>query len=184
MNNSLVNSAFNDLSLLEFENHTIDELFIAFEKLFPSFEDERVYDSLKAVLRKFVEKFPICDNEFKYRTFFSWSGLMILEMMLFLEENSALVLPRSQITDQKCAPIVRIFSDKSNKFIMARELLRAMKQENMNVTTFEEEVLVMPWLSTFTYKVQPVRRIFQINQSIFRLKQWNSFHRLERCHGD
>lgn len=49
-------------------------------------------------------------------------------------------------------PVVRVFEDKPNKLIMCHELLEVMKQEDMDVSSLEKEVLAMPKLATFTYQ--------------------------------
>lgn len=137
----------NPLLQLEFKKHTFEELFVQWKQINPLFEMESIHDSLQDLLKKFIARNPIRDNEDVFKRVFAWSQLVVLQLDIFVRDCETLFKPKPSTK-----PIVRIFDDKPNKLIMAYELLDAMKQAQMDVSKLEEEVLEMPELSTFTYQ--------------------------------
>ncbi|CCD67822.2 RING-type domain-containing protein [Caenorhabditis elegans] len=137
---------------LKFNEYTFEEMFTQWKKISKFFEMSSVHDSLQEVLRNFAAKIPIRDNELVYNRMFAWSKCIVLEVEKFIHENQMWFYPRFAFNEKNYTPVVRIFADKPNKLIMAHELLVVMKQEHMDVSSFEKEVLEMPKLATFTFQ--------------------------------
>ncbi|CAO4377046.1 unnamed protein product [Caenorhabditis nigoni] len=94
------------------------------------------------ILRKYNEKYPITENKDDYIKMLSWIGIVARMLEDFMIHS----IPSST------KATVRLFSAGKDNFVMAHELLQSLKNKNLDVSGFEEEVLGMPKLSTFDFR--------------------------------
>ncbi|CAP34822.1 Protein CBG17014 [Caenorhabditis briggsae] len=96
------------------------------------------------MLKSFDEKYPIAKNKQFYTQMFSW---VVTVGKLFKK-----VLEESFMSADDSKATVRLFKIGKDSFVMAHELLQSMKNKNMDVSEFEEEVLQMSNLATFNFR--------------------------------
>ncbi|EFO98040.1 hypothetical protein CRE_20047 [Caenorhabditis remanei] len=80
----------------------------------------------------------------------NWIGFIMKGIENFVKKESINLPPLNSASLTK--PIIRLFSIDKNHFVMADELLKTMKNCNIDVSGFEEEVFGMKELSTFTFR--------------------------------
>ncbi|CAO4377031.1 unnamed protein product [Caenorhabditis nigoni] len=120
----------------------VEEVNAHWTKMFVSDKDAAadVYEIFKA----YTEKYPLAANRDDYLMMLSWIGIVSKELEDFLT-NSITSMTNSKAT-------VRLFSAGKENFVMAHELLQSLKNKNLDVSGFEEEVLGMPKLSTLEFR--------------------------------
>ncbi|PIC23566.1 hypothetical protein B9Z55_017229 [Caenorhabditis nigoni] len=97
-----------------------------------------VYETLRA----YNEKYPITENKDDYIKMLSWIGIVARMLEDFMIRSIPL----------NTKATVRLFSVGKDNFVMAHELLQSLKNKNLDVSGFEEEVLGMPKLSTLEFR--------------------------------
>ncbi|KAF1765254.1 hypothetical protein GCK72_005206 [Caenorhabditis remanei] len=106
-------------------------------------------DLVYNMLMKFKRKYPV-KNDLKYHKIIVWIGAVIRHFKIFMKKNSVDLAPFNETTEKKA--IVRMFTIANNHFLMAHELLKTLKDQKMDVSGIEQEVLRMPELSTLTFR--------------------------------
>ncbi|CAP20608.2 Protein CBG23864 [Caenorhabditis briggsae] len=110
----------------------------------PDFSNVESTDGSYEMLKSFDEKYPIAKNKQFYTQMFSW---VVTVGKLFKK-----VLEESFMSADDSKATVRLFKIGKDSFVMAHELLQSMKNKNMDVSEFEEEVLQMSNLATFNFR--------------------------------
>ncbi|PIC23661.1 hypothetical protein B9Z55_017283 [Caenorhabditis nigoni] len=101
-------------------------------------------DGYYEILRSFDEKYPMAKNKQFYARMLSWISTVV---KLF---ESVLEVGYMSADDSKAT--VRLFKIGKDSYVMAHELLQSMKNKNMDVSEFEDEVLKMANLATFNFR--------------------------------
>ncbi|CAO4377123.1 unnamed protein product [Caenorhabditis nigoni] len=110
----------------------------------PDFSNVGSTDGSYEMLKSFDEKYPIAKNKQFYTRMFSW---VMTVGKLFNK-----VLEKSFMSADDSKATVRLFKIGKDSYVMAHELLQSMKNKNMDVSEFEEEVLQMSNLATFNFR--------------------------------
>ncbi|PIC23567.1 hypothetical protein B9Z55_017230 [Caenorhabditis nigoni] len=106
--------------------------------------DKDAADSVYEIFKSYTEKYPLAENRDDYIMIFSWIKIVSEELKKFMTTTI------QSMTNSKAT--VRLFSAGKDNFVMAHELLQSLKNKNMDVSGFEEEVLGMPKLSTLEFR--------------------------------
>ncbi|CAO4377047.1 unnamed protein product [Caenorhabditis nigoni] len=106
--------------------------------------DKDVADSVYEIFKSYTEKYPLAGNRDDYIMIFSWIKIVSEELKKFMTTTI------QSMTNSKAT--VRLFSAGKDNFVMAHELLKSLKNKNLDVSGFEKEVLGMPKLSTFEFR--------------------------------
>ncbi|PIC23604.1 hypothetical protein B9Z55_017253 [Caenorhabditis nigoni] len=101
-------------------------------------------DGSYEILKSFDEKYPMAKNRQFYARMFSWIATVGKLFNKVLEESFM------SADDSKAT--VRLLKNGKDSYVMAHELLQSMKNKNMDVSEFEEEVLKMSNLATFNFR--------------------------------
>ncbi|EFO88594.1 hypothetical protein CRE_13672 [Caenorhabditis remanei] len=80
----------------------------------------------------------------------NWIGFIMKGIENFVKKESIHLPPLNSVSLTK--PVIRLFSIDKNHFVMVDELLKTLKNCNIDVTGFEKEVFGMKELSTFTFR--------------------------------
>ncbi|PIC11969.1 hypothetical protein B9Z55_028730 [Caenorhabditis nigoni] len=96
------------------------------------------------ILKFCDESYPMAENKKFYARMISWIATV---GKLFHK-----VLKDSFMSTDESKATVRLFKIGKDSYVMAHELLRSMKNKNMDVSEFEEEVLAMSNLATFNFR--------------------------------
>ncbi|PIC23548.1 hypothetical protein B9Z55_017220 [Caenorhabditis nigoni] len=94
------------------------------------------------IFKSYTEKYPLAENRDDYLLMVSYIGAVARTLQEFMTES----IPSST------KATVRLFSAGKDNFVMAHELLQSLKNKNLDVSGFEEEVLGMPKLSTLEFR--------------------------------
>ncbi|CAP34824.2 Protein CBG17016 [Caenorhabditis briggsae] len=109
----------------------------------PTIEVEST-DGCYEILKSFDKKYPIAKNKTFYARMFSWIATVGIQFKSILEE--------SFISADDSKATVRLFKIGKESYVMAHELLQSMKNKNMDVSEFEDEILQMTNLATFNFR--------------------------------
>ncbi|UMM32669.1 hypothetical protein L5515_006383 [Caenorhabditis briggsae] len=109
----------------------------------PTIEVEST-DGCYEILKSFDEKYPIAKNKTFYARMFSWIATVGIQFKIILEESFM------SADDSKAT--VRLFKIGKESYVMAHELLQSMKNKNMDVSEFEDEILQITNLATFNFR--------------------------------
>ncbi|CAO4377030.1 unnamed protein product [Caenorhabditis nigoni] len=94
------------------------------------------------IFKSYTEKYPLAENRDDYLLMVSYIGAVARTLQEFMTES---IPSNTKAT-------VRLFSAGKDNFVMAHELLQSLKNKNLDVSGFEEEVLGMPKLSTLEFR--------------------------------
>ncbi|CAO4377003.1 unnamed protein product [Caenorhabditis nigoni] len=104
--------------------------------------ESQTAEDMYEVVERFTETFPMEENKTDYGNMFSWIISTIRLFLDFIENN----FPATE------KATVRLFITGNENYVMAHELLQSLKNKDLDVSGFEEEVLKMPALSTFEFR--------------------------------
>ncbi|PIC23549.1 hypothetical protein B9Z55_017221 [Caenorhabditis nigoni] len=106
------------------------------------FSDKDAADGVYKIFKAYTEMYAISEHKKDYIMMVSWIGIVAT----LLEDFMANSIPSNT------KATVRLFSAGKDNFVMAHELLQSLKNKNLDVSGFEEEVLGMPKLSTLEFR--------------------------------
>ncbi|CAO4386596.1 unnamed protein product [Caenorhabditis nigoni] len=101
-------------------------------------------DAIYGILKICDEAYPMAENKKFYAQMISWIG-SVGKLFHTVLKDSFMSTDDSKAT-------VRLFKIGKDSYVMAHELLQSMKNKNMDVSEFEEEVLEMSNLATFNFR--------------------------------
>ncbi|EFO97961.1 hypothetical protein CRE_17608 [Caenorhabditis remanei] len=107
-------------------------------------------DVILACMEEIIEKYPVRKYSAELSRILAWVGLVMEAIENYVEKESIHLPPINSVSLTK--PVIRLFSIDKNHFVMADELLKTLKNCNIDVSGFEKNVFGMKELSTFTFR--------------------------------
>ncbi|ULT86867.1 hypothetical protein L3Y34_006532 [Caenorhabditis briggsae] len=99
-------------------------------------------EDMYEVVERYMETFPLEENKADYGHMFTWIISAVRFFLNFVEKNFP-------VTEKAT---VRLFVTGKENYVMAHELLQSLKNKNLDVSGFEEEIQRMPALSTLEFR--------------------------------
>ncbi|EFO97745.1 hypothetical protein CRE_15902 [Caenorhabditis remanei] len=109
-----------------------------------------IRDTISELFEEIIESYPTEKYSLELSQIVTWIGFILEAIEVYLRKESIHLPPLNSVSLTK--PVIRLFSIDKNHFVMAHELLKTLKNHNIDVSEFEKEVLGMPKLSTFTFR--------------------------------
>ncbi|KAF1754318.1 hypothetical protein GCK72_020878 [Caenorhabditis remanei] len=107
-------------------------------------------DFILGCMEDIVEQYPVKKYSAELSRILAGVALVMEAVEDFVRNESIHLPPLNSVPLTK--PVIRLFSIDKNRFVMAHELLKTLKNCNIDVSGFEKEVNGMPKLSTFTFR--------------------------------
>ncbi|KAF1754321.1 hypothetical protein GCK72_020881 [Caenorhabditis remanei] len=107
-------------------------------------------DLILNCMEDIIEKYPVKKYSAELSRILAGVALVMGAVQDFVRKESIHLPPLNSVSLTK--PVIRLFSIDKNHFVMAHELLKTLKNHNIDVSGFEKEVNEMPKLSTFTFR--------------------------------
>ncbi|PIC23526.1 hypothetical protein B9Z55_017201 [Caenorhabditis nigoni] len=104
--------------------------------------ESQIAEDMYDIVERHMETFPMEEYKTDYGNMFTWIICTVRLFSNFVEKN----FPSTE------KATVRLFVTGKENYVMAHELLQSLKNKNLDVSGFEEEVQNMPALSTFEFR--------------------------------
>ncbi|EGT31535.1 hypothetical protein CAEBREN_15786 [Caenorhabditis brenneri] len=108
-------------------------------------------DEFEKFLQRAVKSMPFNGTQKFWSRTFEWMETAIADCTEFIKSHERQFLPRACLTSGSKA-LVRLFTAEGINIVMVHELLQSMKQESMDVSSIEEEIIGMPRLAAWTFR--------------------------------
>ncbi|EFO97737.1 hypothetical protein CRE_16030 [Caenorhabditis remanei] len=130
-----------------------------------------IKDDVSEWMEEIIEEYPTEKYSVELSQIVTWIGFILEAIEVYLRKESIHLPPLNSVSLTK--PVIRLFSIDKNHFVMAHELLKTLKNHNIDVSEFEKEVNGMPKLSTFNFRevVQKVDKDVMTNLEFVKMEE-------------
>ncbi|KAF1754317.1 hypothetical protein GCK72_020877 [Caenorhabditis remanei] len=131
-----------------------------------------IRDTISELFEEIIESYPTEKYSVELSQIVTWIGFILEAIEVYLRKESIHLPPFNSVPLTK--PVVRLFSIDKNHFVMAHELLKTLKDHNIDVSGFEKEVNEMPKLSAFNFRevVQKVDKDVMKNLEFVKMEDF------------